>query len=323
MAIVMCVGFAACGGGGGDDDGPGTPGGGGTTPPPSGITSETVSSGSVTSVSVTVYCKVTPATDVNPFQVGAVISDKAAVSASDYKYLGNPTSLTGTEYSLTFTGLKPNTTYYYRSFYYNGKTYVYGAVKSVKTAASKVAFVNLDLPSGTLWATTNVGADKPEDYGCYFVWSSPVPMGNVKSKAFDVDEVGDIIPADIMKLDPAYEYFGEGWHSPNKAQMTELCSKANCEWKWYDGTTKLYKNTNVAGYEVVSKANGKSIFLPAAGYYNGVNVVNAGKNGYYWSRRGKADVDTPVILSINATTHTTLGMSKENALTVRPVRDAE
>jgi len=326
VAIMVCVSFAACGGGG-DDGGSGSggnSGGGDNTPPVSSITSETVSSGNVTSVAATVYCKVSKTDGVNPFQVGAIVSEKQSVSATDYAYLGNPTTLTSTEYSLTFSGLKAGTTYYYRSFYYNGKSYVYGAVKSFTTKASIPAYVDLGLPSGTLWATTNVGAEKPEDYGCYYAWSSPIPMGNVRSKVYDVDEVDDVIPADIAKLDAAYVYFGEGWHSPTTTQINELLKADNCKWEWCDGITKRYGNTSVAGYVVTSKSKPTaSIFLPAAGYYNGANVVDAGKKGYYWSRRGTMTTDNPTVLQITSVTYGRGAMPSDQGMTVRPVRDAK
>lgn len=316
----MSVSLTACGGGGDDDSGAG---GGGTKPPSGGVVSETVSAADITSVSVTVYGKVSPYTAVNTFQVGAVLSHKAQVSMSDYEYVGNPAKMQNGEYSISFGGLKANTKYYYRSFFYDGKSYVMGDVKSFTTSNSKYASIDMGLPSKTLWATTNVGAEKPEDYGCYFVWSSPVPMGNARSKVFDVDESGDIIPAEILSLDAGHVFFGDGWHAPTKKQMNELLSEENCTWQWCDGTTVRYNNTSVAGYKVTSKANGKVMFFPAAGYYDGVKVVEAGKCGYFWSLRGKIDVDSPICLAISSSFKCTLGMSREKALTVRPVRNPE
>ncbi len=318
-AIVMSVSMTACGGGGDDD--PGT--GGGTKPPTGGTVSETVSAADITSVSATVYGKVKPYTAVSTFQVGAVLSHKAQVSMNDYELVGNPATMQNGEYSISFGGLKANTKYYYRSFFYDGKSYIMGEVKSFTTASSKYASVDMGLPSKTLWATTNVGAEKPEDYGSYFVWSSPVPMGNVRSKVFDVDENGDIIPADILSLDAGHVYFGEGWHAPSKKQMEELLSEANCTWQWCDGVTTRYNNTSVAGYKVTSKANGKVMFFPAAGYYDGLKVVEAGKCGYFWSLRGKIEVASPICLAISSTFKCTLGMSQEKALTVRPVMNPE
>lgn len=155
-------------------------------------------------------------------------------------------------------------------------------------------FVDLGLPSGTLWATANVGASAPEDNGDCFAWGEvefkpgrPYDWstlkycldsdGNSFSKYVVNDSYGDIDnKAELAPEDDAASVnWGEGWRMPSEAQVSELLNY--CTWTW---TTKNGKN----GCEVKSKSNNCSIFLPAAGYYDGYYRRYAGTEGLYWSR---------------------------------------
>lgn len=144
-------------------------------------------------------------------------------------------------------------------------------------------YVDLGLPSGTLWATCNVGADNPEDYGYYFAWGEVEPKSNYDwSTYFDSVDGSD---SNFKKYynnggkteldledDAAYMNWGEGWRMPSDAQLKELST--NCTWTW-DSTKK--------GYNVVGP-NNCSLFLPAAGDRNEGSLINAGSYGHYWSR---------------------------------------
>ncbi|MBR5531681.1 MAG: hypothetical protein IKU59_00005, partial [Bacteroidales bacterium] len=70
--------------------------------------------------------------------------------------------------------------------------------------------------------------------------------------------------------------WGGNWRMPTKAEQDELRNTDNCTWEW----TTL---NGVEGYKVISKKNGNSIFLPAAGVRSDDDLYNAGSNGYYWS----------------------------------------
>lgn len=152
-------------------------------------------------------------------------------------------------------------------------------------------YIDLGLPSGTLWATMNVGASKPEDYGDYFAWGETKPKQNygwntykwcngaldkqikycTKSDYGIVDNKTELDLAD----DAAYVNWGPQWRMPSMAQQYEL--RTECKWQWT-------KRNGVNGYLVTSKRNSASVFLPAAGgRWNG-ELGNAGSYGYYWSR---------------------------------------
>lgn len=152
-------------------------------------------------------------------------------------------------------------------------------------------WVDLGLPSGTKWATMNLGASSPSDYGSYFAWGETSPKssydwsilkycldttGEKFSKYVIDSKYGNVDGKRELELsdDAAYVNRGSGWRMPSKVQQDELREK--CNWTW---TTMGGHN----GYKVVGP-NGNSIFLPAAGYRRGGSLDYAGSYGSYWSR---------------------------------------
>ena len=141
-----------------------------------------------------------------------------------------------------------------------------------QAAANGHEYVDLGLPSGLLWATCNVGASKPEDYGNYYAWGetttkSSYPEGNSKTYAKSMGNIKG-----NSSYDAARANWGGAWRMPTKAEMQELIDK--CNWKW---TTQ----NGINGYKVTGP-NGNNIFLPAAGYRIGSSLSYASR-GYYWS----------------------------------------
>lgn len=133
----------------------------------------------------------------------------------------------------------------------------------------------VDLGLSVKWATCNVGADSPEDYGNYFAWgeTQPKPVYNLDTY-FDRDGIKYWWTSRKTILDPvddaATANWGSGWRMPTRAEQDELCSK--CTWTW---TTQ----NGVYGQKVTGP-NGRSIFLPAAGdSFGGIHTT-----GHYWSR---------------------------------------
>ena len=141
-------------------------------------------------------------------------------------------------------------------------------------------YVDLGLPSGLKWATCNVGANAPEDYGYYFAWGEVEPKTTYNLdtyKYYDGSNFTKYTDSDKTVLDPeddaATANWGGAWRMPTKAEQDEL--RNNCTWTW---TTQ----NGVNGYKVVGP-NGNSIFLPAAGDMYGRTHGDAGSLGYYWS----------------------------------------
>ena len=152
--------------------------------------------------------------------------------------------------------------------------------------------VDLGLPSGTLWADRNVGADSPEDCGNYYAWGEIATkstydwntykwcMGSAKTLTKYCNSVHDA-HSDTLDFkstldlddDVAYINMGKVWRMPTKEELLELNSL--CTWTW---TTQ----NNVSGYKV-SASNGNSIFLPVAGSLRGNVLDGLGSIGLYFS----------------------------------------
>lgn len=124
--------------------------------------------------------------------------------------------------------------------------------------------VDLGLPSGTLWADRNVGADSPEDYGDYFAWGETTPK-NIYSwvtyKFYDgsVLKYNSSDKKTCLELsdDAAYVNWGNKWRMPTKEETLELAN--NCKWT-------ISTRNGVKGFYVTGP-NGNSIFMPVAGRY--------------------------------------------------------
>ena len=154
-------------------------------------------------------------------------------------------------------------------------------------------WVDLGLPSGTLWATCNVGATAPEEYGDYFAWGETEPKDyydwstykwcngdwNTMTKYCTNSSYGyngfmdgktELDPED----DAAYVNWGSSWRMPTMDQLLELRDNCNRTLTQFNG---------VNGY-LVTGPNGNTLFLPAAGYRWNESLYGAGSYGYYWSR---------------------------------------
>jgi len=158
-------------------------------------------------------------------------------------------------------------------------------------------YVDLGLPSGTLWATCNVGANSPEDYGNYYAWGETTTKNTYNwdtykycigsndnlTKYNTIADYGGVDNKKILgiKDDVASINWGSNWRMPTYDELDEL--KTKCTWTW---TTQGEKN----GYRVTGP-NGKSIFLPAAGFRYVDSLYVAGSYGYYWS--SSLNADTP------------------------------
>ena len=153
-------------------------------------------------------------------------------------------------------------------------------------------WVDLGLPSGTKWATTNIGATTIEGYGNYFSWGETETKSIYDNSTYKWYEEGSI---DIVKYctdsyygnidnksvldlsdDAANANWGGNWRMPTEEEQSELINTNYCSWT----NTTL---NGVKGFRVTSKINGNSIFLPAAGYYVNSDLKNVAAEGYYWS----------------------------------------
>ncbi len=149
-------------------------------------------------------------------------------------------------------------------------------IEKLKAAAGiedSVEYVDLGLPSGNLWAKCNLGASSPEQYGDYYAWGETKPKQEytypnhkwykegAPSLGFTKynNEDGKLTLED--EDDAVIQNLGKGWRTPSLADFRELTNQK---------LTTLKKTTlnGVAGYQITSKRNGKSIFIPFAGFKN-------------------------------------------------------
>ena len=201
------------------------------------------------------------------------------------------------EKTASLSGLASNTAYSYRLYvrllgevyYGNVCTFTTSELVDHSKEINGHRFVDLDLPSGILWAETNVGAESAEQAGDYFAWGETVAkevyadtnsvwQGNAHSGNLTADE------------DAATANWGEGCRIPTQSEMEEL--RDNCTW------TAATVN-DVAGYKVTSKTNGNEIFLPSAGYRKGSDLSNFGTGVYYWTSTPSGDGSAFTLASFN------------------------
>ena len=205
-----------------------------------------------------------------------------------------------------------------------GKMYNFPALDDPEwTVEDNPGFINghayVDLGNGKKWATCNVGASKPEEYGNYFAWGEIAPKtdyswatykwmqecqsewkyitkytfadGLTEGIWYDGDTfVGDnktSLVDDAFADDAARQIWKGSWRIPTDAEWTWL--RENCDWAW----TADYEGTGIAGQIVTSKVEGykdNSIFLPAAGFRYGTSLYSAGSVGNYWSSSLREDL---------------------------------
>ncbi|MBQ8864899.1 MAG: hypothetical protein IJ020_02000 [Bacteroidaceae bacterium] len=191
-------------------------------------------------------------------------------------------------------------------------------------------WVDLGLPSGTLWATCNVGANSPEEYGNHFAWGETQPKTSYNWSTYKyckgsastmtkyctnssygtVDNKTELEPSD----DAATANWGNNWQMPSLEQLKELYNSS------YTTTTWTTMN-GVYGRKITSKSNGNSIFLPAAGRRFDTSLNYAGSFGLYWSRSLYAGHSNNVyVLFFNSRNIFTGNDSRCYGRSVRPVR---
>ena len=157
-------------------------------------------------------------------------------------------------------------------------------------------YADLGLPSGTLWATCNVGATSPEQAGLYFAWGETTGCTAEQvengERSFDEDTYNKSSAASIsadltLEQDAAYVHMGGKWRMPTYDDFVEL--NRNCVTSWIE------KN-GICGKLFTSVVNGNSIFLPTSGSCYGKSIVNFNDVGYYWSATGGSANTSPILV---------------------------
>lgn len=148
-------------------------------------------------------------------------------------------------------------------------------------------FVDLGLPSGTLWATQNMGASAPEQAGDYYAWGELEPKETYTWATYslcggtsrtlsrycgnaDYGTVDNKVQL-TLEDDAANQQWGGLWRMPTKEQAQEL--KSQCKW---------VLDSARGGY-VLTGPNGNTLFMPLTGYMEGSNVYGKTSAGYFWT----------------------------------------
>ena len=212
---------------------------------------------------------------------------------------------------LLFLGYTPASSQYYMNvFKKNGEIVQFAVAEldSVYYTSSGVTptpsgqYEYVDLGLSVNWATLNVGASKPEEYGIYYAWGETEPKRLYSWRDYKFNSGGSTIK-DVMfskyntssnygqvdnktVLDPeddvAHVIWGGNWRMPTKAEWDELYS--NCTWTWYASGNSEFGG--MAGYKVTGKKSGHTdryIFLPAVGCRERSQHEGVGSEGIYWS----------------------------------------
>ena len=202
-------------------------------------------------------------------------------------------------YTFSISGLESGTVYYYRAYVKINNSVFYGAVCKETTLGNKPEyitinghpFVDLGLPSGLLWAKTNIGAEVAADYGDYFAWGETATKTDYSwatykhgTSSSNITKYNSADGKTILEKedDAACVNWGSSCRMPTNTEFAELFNSNNCTWTWISRTTS--SGSSVNGYKFTSKKNGNSIFLPASGYRTGENLYCQGTDGYYWSK---------------------------------------
>ena len=192
----------------------------------------------------------------------------------------------------------------------------------------------VDLGLSVKWATFNVGATSPEDYGDYFAWGEietkdTYTVNNYKwwnksskeiTKYCTIDSlayggVADGLTELLPQDDVAHILKGEHWRMPNLNECKELVN--GCTWT-------VSTRQGQIGFEGTSKINGNTIFLPVAGFRAGANLVNETLGGYWSSTLNIEKQSCAMGLYLNQETPTVniyYNSSRQNGFLIRPVYD--
>lgn len=194
-------------------------------------------------------------------------------------------------------------------------------------------FVDLGLPSGLKWATCNIGANAPEEYGNYYAWGETEPKDDYRGNKYFADDYsttdrllkynvnpqqGDVDNKTVLdpEDDVAHVVWGGTWRMPTDEEHREL--RLKCQWE----------NTTLNGVKVtkITGPNGNCIYLPYTGRRMYAMTLSADTEGYYWTSSLKVDgggsLDDYCSYAEYFTVPYALGsMSRSMGAAVRPVTE--
>lgn len=190
-------------------------------------------------------------------------------------------------------------------------------------------YVDLGLPSGTLWATKNIGAEKVVDSGDYFAWGETTTKTIYTWTYYKWGDGKDLLDVSLTKYctsksygvvdektalemsdDVARANWGGAWRVPTSEEIDELFNNLYCKWQY----------SSLNGILITSKINGNKIYLPYSGYKTYSNIKDSDL-GYYWTSNINISLpmNAKIWLLTKSGSDTSLMQSRACGLTVRPV----
>lgn len=171
---------------------------------------------------------------------------------------------------------------------------LFGSLCSAQTISGQIEghdYVDLGLPSGKLWATCNLGATQPTEFGNYFAWGETSQKNNYNADSYKWNtenlltkyctdsRFGTVDNKKWLEAedDAASALWGNHWRTPSMDEQRELIK--GCYWKWEAD----YKGSNTVVRIGTSKKNGNTIILPVAGNREDTGLYYTKSYGYYWS----------------------------------------
>lgn len=194
-------------------------------------------------------------------------------------------------------------------------------VRRVQTPLEGRVWVDMGLPSGTLWYSCNIGTIKPQGYGAYFAWGETKPKSNYEwstyaygtsgstlTKYYSGDGLTELEPSD----DVARSSMGGDVRIPTKSEWQELIDSCYGEYTTYKGAK---------GWMFTSKTNSNRLFLPAAGLRSGTNSPYAGVEGQYWSSSLNEEYPNGAwVLNFNSDNPTVVDLDRNYGFSIRAVK---
>lgn len=239
------------------------------------------------------------------------------------------------QFTCNLTDLQPNTTYYVRAYAVNSQGTAYSKEVSFTTKEVSISdptgtengYGYVDLGLSVKWATMNVGASSPEDYGDYFAWGETEPKdyyeystykwcngSSTTLTKYNTSNSSGIVDNKMqldLSDDAARANWGGNWRMPTDAEITELLDE--CTWIWIE-------QDGVDGYAITSKKNGNAIFLPTAGNYYDNELSGTGNFGEYWSSSLNMDYpDRAWVIYFHSTDTNRIHNTRCRGRSVRPV----
>lgn len=177
-------------------------------------------------------------------------------------------------------------------------------------------YVDLGLPSGLLWAKCNIGASCSEEPGDFFAWGEIQTKKGFSLVNYKIPELMNVEKQALssllldVRLDAANHNWGNMWRMPSASEWKEL--RTYCDMEWFSRNGRN-------GYLIRSQNNGKSIFLPAAGYRFGPRLLYGNEYGRYWSSSIANDSNEALYLGFNQHSFIVDSFYRYSGYSIRPV----